>query len=352
MEFVKADNPDDLIKMAAKNRNTTDHQYQTKKLIEENLKTWILCLRKEHPNLSAKSIRKYVYPIIAFYILNDVVEQINTKKLWRFLPQNHRPIEDRAYTVEEIAKLLEAADERTRVIILLLASTGMRIGALADLTISDLEPIEDFYKIRVYAGFDEQYFTYCTPECRSAIDSYIDFRKRLGEKNITAASPLFREDFDIQDKKNAANPRKISRDAIIKSMWLHAYRNGIRTPQTHGRGSGKRTELYLNHGLRKFFNTQLIKARIRPQIKELLMGHNIKGIQLDNSYYKPTLDEMIEEYKTAIPILTINEENRLKLKLKEEKEDHQKQLEKITVEIDSIKQAMARVMAAGEVKPL
>jgi hypothetical protein len=40
------------------------------------------------------------------------------------------------------------------------------------------------------------------------------------------------------------------------------------------------------------------------------------------------------------------------LKLKEEKEDHQRRLEKITAEIDSIKEAMAKVMASGEVKPL
>ena len=168
-------------------------------------------------------------------------------------------------------------------------------------------------------------------------------------------TPLLRNAFDVDRQESAKNPKAISNDAIERILLDHSYKNGLRvkTPiDPANKYNRPRTETFIAHALRKFFNTQLIKARVRPQTKEMLMGHNIKGIHLDNSYYKPTLDEMIEEYKTAIPILTINEENRLRLQLEREKEDHQKQLEKITSEIDSIKEVVDKLTAKGDLKPL
>jgi hypothetical protein len=54
----------------------------------------------------------------------------------------------------------------------------------------------------------------------------------------------------------------------------------------------------------------------------------------------------------AVDYLTINEDNRLGLKLEEEKTRNEQTLQKLTSEIDSIKEAMAKVIASGEVKPL
>ena len=105
-----------------------------------------------------------------------------------------------------------------------------------------------------------------------------------------------------------------------------------------------------NHGFRKFFDTNLMRARIMPVHKEMLMEHTTG---LDDVYYKPEQSEIMFEYLKAVDNLTINEKNKLRLQLEEEKEDHKKQLEKITSEIDSIKEeAMTRVIAKGEVKPL
>lgn len=87
--------------------------------------------------------------------------------------------------------MLEKADERERVVILLMASTGMRVGALPCLKIRNLERIEKYglYKITVYEGEDEEYITYCTPECARAIDSYLDYRQRHGERPLKTDAP-------------------------------------------------------------------------------------------------------------------------------------------------------------------
>jgi integrase len=70
-----------------------------------------------------------------------------------------------------------------------LASTGIRIGALQSIRISDLERIDDLYKITVYSGDREEYLTFCTPECAKEIDAYLDYRTRRGE-TITQDSYL------------------------------------------------------------------------------------------------------------------------------------------------------------------
>jgi integrase/recombinase XerD len=44
----------------------------------------------------------------------------------------------------------------------------------------------------------------------------------------------------------------------------------------------------------------------------MLLGHKIG---LASAYYRPTEDEMLEEYMKAVNNLTINEENRLKIKI-------------------------------------
>jgi integrase len=72
-----------------------------------------------------------------FYDINDIL--LNWKKINAFLGQNNKVVNDRAYTKQEIALLLEKANERMKVLILLLASTEMRIGAIPALRIRNLK---------------------------------------------------------------------------------------------------------------------------------------------------------------------------------------------------------------------
>ena len=79
--------------------------------------------------------------------------------------------------------MLEKADQRGRVAILLMASTGMRVGAIPLLKIRNLERIEKYslYKVTVYENEDEEYITFCTPECAKEIESYFEYRQHIGE---------------------------------------------------------------------------------------------------------------------------------------------------------------------------
>ena len=178
--------------------------------IEDEIIDFIIFLKER--NYSLASQKGFLHGLIHFYDVNDVTTR--RKKISKFLSNddivtldndnnnNDSGNGDKPYTREQIAKLLGFADIRTKVMILLMCSSGMRIGALPTLKVGDLIeiPKHNVYQIRVYAySKTNQYHPFCTPECKSAIDSYINYRRSCDE-NIIA-----RREFDKHDPRKAAD---------------------------------------------------------------------------------------------------------------------------------------------------
>src|SRR5215211_5076916 len=77
------------------------------------------------------------------------------------------------------------------------------------LVVGHLEKMQqEVYKITVYKNHKEEYITFCSPECVKAIDDYLAYRERYGEK-LKSFSPLIREQFDKTDAEAAANPKSV-----------------------------------------------------------------------------------------------------------------------------------------------
>lgn len=82
-----------------------------------------------------------------------------------------------------------------------MASTDKRIGALCSLTISNMNRVavkgcaSYIYKITVYEGEPEEYYTFTTFECTQVIDDYLNEREHFGEE-LKPDSPLIREEFN------------------------------------------------------------------------------------------------------------------------------------------------------------
>ena len=125
--------------------------------IEEQIISYLVHLRTNQ-KLSYSSLALRLAVLRRFYEMNDVV--INWKKVSNYLGENIKLFKDRAYTTEEIQRLLTRADERIRVVILLLASTGMRIGAIPSLKLNHLTKVEDYnlYQITVYENTKDEYY--------------------------------------------------------------------------------------------------------------------------------------------------------------------------------------------------
>jgi hypothetical protein len=96
-----------------------------------------MTLRKD--GVASASIQFYVAPIFTFYQLNDVV--LNRKKVSRYLGEYKRIVKDNAYTTEQIQQMLQNADIRMRMILLLLTSSISREGVMPSYTVS----LEELY---------------------------------------------------------------------------------------------------------------------------------------------------------------------------------------------------------------
>jgi integrase len=281
-------------------------------VLEGLIRDYIIYLRHER-NLSPASVSLYLAAITHFYQMNDVV--INWKKLKKFKAKHYTVVEDRPYTREQIKALVDAAPLRDKCIILLMCSAGLRTGALAYLRIRDITKIDKYqvYKINVYKKEQEQYETFCTPECTNYIDQYLNWRQRLGEK-LKPNSPLFRIVFDIATEINV--PKQFTTHGISNIIYKLLESTGVRPPTE----TRQRTELMQTHGFRKFFKTICINAGMNLLYSEYLMGHR-SG--LTKSYFKPSDTELLEGndkalgYVAAINDLTINEEYRLYKKIDE-----------------------------------
>ena len=125
---------------------------------------------------------------------------LTRRRIGKFLGESKKKNVDRSYTHAEIKSMIDIADIRFKVVISVLASIGIRIGPLPFLRLSHLQKIQKagVYKFKIYENTKDEYFTFCTPECASYIDSYLEYRTRSGEK-LTKDSFLIREQFDVND---------------------------------------------------------------------------------------------------------------------------------------------------------
>jgi len=176
--------------------------------------------------------------MIHFFQMNDMT--LNWSKLKKFKPKFRNVTEDRHYTREEIKRLIDIASLRDKCIILVMASAGLRRGALPYLRLRDLARVDNYglYKIKVYQNEQESYITYCTPECAKYIDQYLNWRKRLGEKQ-GPNSPLFRKCFDTITEVNRVET--ITIPLIERLLSKQLVTTGIRTPTNDCRTRGETT---------------------------------------------------------------------------------------------------------------
>jgi integrase len=137
--------------------------------------------RKE---ITGATVRNYVKSIKLFCEMADI--PIAWKKITRGLPGGKNYADDRIPTIEEIRKLLVYPDRRLKSIIYTMASSGIRLGAWDYLRVGHIRPIERdgkvvAAKIIVYAGEDEEYYSYISKEALDELQSWLRYREESGE---------------------------------------------------------------------------------------------------------------------------------------------------------------------------
>jgi integrase len=268
----------------------------------------------------------------------------------RTIPKGNNKSKDRGYSRAEIQKLLSIASIRDQAMITLIASTGMRRGALPLLRKRNLIPLDDYkiYEIIVYEGEGEQYHTYTTPEARLKLDAYLAYREQYGE-TLTPDSFVFRKDWNLRNRKAAAIATPITEKTITAALDQLANKSGVRKKQhvghrkdsnaaVVGRKAGRvRYQQKLIHGLRKFFESALLDVGFPENWLDMLEGHKLKGLR--ENYYRPKdntvlLGTTTADGKVHLPgfldlmgELTLDDSERLQLKVVK-LEQKEKEIEK------------------------
>lgn len=298
-------------------------------------------MKMREADSSYSAINALLSSLTHFFSINDV--SLNWIKISKFKGENQDKFEYKSYTREEIARLLSILDERGKTAVLLMASTGMRVGGLAELRLKHIQKrfinnSKDTFvhKIIVYGSSSKhRYTTFCTPEAAKALDEYLNMRKRYGEnlcqdqeKGIWTPgdTPVIIRQFNKDKLNHNALPlkpmtinikivsAKLSQLGIRNNKDLFKFTGNNKHPGTY------KYELHPCHSLRIFAVTQMQRARIDKTIREMLIGHSVG---LDSSYYKPEEDEILEEYLKAVDNLTINNEQRLEKELDHYKRNSQ-----------------------------
>ena len=188
----------------------------------------------------------------------------------------------------------------------------------------------NLYLINVYANSRrDRYYTFCTLECAKAIDDYLAYRKRLGEK-FKDSNPLVRNHISIDNPFTAETARLIGVRAIqlvVKDLLNEA-----------GLVYDKR-EVMSSHGFRKFFITNLDRAGVLWSTREYLAGHKLPG--QDASYVRATEEDRLLEYVKALNLLTISSEAKLRQQIK----NKENEVNFIYEEISSLKRCVKHMTA-------
>ena len=261
-------------------------------------------LRAEKGEITAGTVGNALKAVKLLLEMNDVTS-LNWKKIKRVLPKARRYALDRVPTIDEIQNVVEAADIRGKPLTLVFTSSGIREGAIEKLRVGDYTHIEGRVgRLTVYNGDPERYVTFISPEACDALDKYLTFRKQHGEM-ISSNSPLFRDKFDPVKRQEGlgrghhGHTRRDAEEIVIPmTSSIRQYYNRLLF------SIGIRDQKKRRHD----YKTRAEQAGMKPINVKILMGHSV-GIS--DSYYRPTENELLQDYLRVVDALTITQENRL-----------------------------------------
>ena len=261
-------------------------------------------MRTEKDEISPNSFNVIFSPVQLFLEQNDIL--LNWKKLKRMFPRKKPPANQAPYTDRDIQKMLSCTTSlRNKAFVHFMASTACRSGAIHTMVVGDIVPIEDGAVVTVYADDIEEYRTCLTPEAYVALKDYFDYRS-------TMKYPVSTDSFLFCDRSNYKGVSYLNSKDMVRNILVSSGLRGV------VKGRPGRTGKSQNHAFRKRFETILVNANIHQKYVEYMMGHHEKQ---DRHYFKPTDEELYNNFKKAISLLTIDKTTLMDVQLENQRID-------------------------------
>ena len=221
-------------------------------------------------NLAPKTVGAWAASLRKFLMANGIELKRTTQiKIYNI----H---EDTLPEKEDLKKVLSYCSLRAKAIILLLASSGLRVGELRNLKVSDADINSNpgIVKIRgLTAKERKSRTTFFSNEAKQTLQSYLENRKNNGHQ-LTEDSFLF----TTHDGRQMSYQNL---QFVLNNVFKKVSKK-----------EGKRYGLHA-HSLRKFFKTQLIAAGVPGPIVDKISGH---ARYLAREYELYTEDQLKEWY--------------------------------------------------------
>jgi len=230
----------------------------------ELYKNFLLELAKK--NVAPKTIITWSSALKKFFKANDIKIDEDIKIRAFNIHEDILP------TKEELKFILNNSDLRTRVIILLMLSSGLRIDEVRNLQLKDLDLNSNPPIIKVRSKFAKERkarITFMSSQCKEELLKYLSTRKNLTE-----------DSYLITTRKE-----KILSYSQIQYMLNKAFK-------IIAKKEGKRYSLH-PHVLRKFFKTTMISSGVPAPIVDRLVGHSR---YLAEEYELYSLEQLKEWY--------------------------------------------------------
>jgi len=237
---------------------------------------------------------------------------------------------EKALTKEILIRLLRICHQKLQTSILVVVSSGLRIGELVQLRLDDVDFTSTPTKIRVRAetaktrqGRETFISVEATKALKDYLVHYFDWNEK-GDNSHMHQKPIFGRTSkgDTYDNQKISGTRWSSELSLQQSLRTHV----DKIPELNVKNENDRSLIHW-HSFRKYFRTT-VGNEVNRDFAEALMGHDFYM----STYYTLSEDKKRELYLKAEPALTISDFEKVERNLHELSEK-QSQLEKTVTDL-------------------
>ena len=247
------------------------------------------------------------------------------KQRFRF-PRKENTYEE-GLTKEILVRLLHNSSPKMQTAILMCISSGMRIGELVQLKLSDIDFSTNpttIYLRKETTKTRTPRFTCISSEATKSLKDYL--RKKFGwhEGDIEDIYLFMNNTKDYSDPLQYDRSLRSAKSTLVEGLWLVVKS----IPELSMKNENGRNNIHF-HAFRAWFKTQVTNAH-QSDFAEALMGH--KSIKL--TYYRQNAKDRLKTYLEVEPALTVSDFS----KMEETMESLQEKVDFLTTELEKVKQ--------------
>jgi len=252
------------------------------------LQNFLAYLRTER-KIKANTIGYYFSALSSFYeflvynelIQSDPVTQVRKRYLRRY-KKTDTAVEKKLLSIDEMSKLVHSImNPRDRVILMILAKTGVRRGELIRMDVEDVDRVQMSIMLKPRRKRSNR-LVFIDEETNYVLGVWLQIRQKLGQPANTG--PLF-----INQRGG-----RLQRNGVYEAVAKHARKLGFHDPDS------PRTEDHFGpHCCRHWFTTHLRRTGMSREFRAWLRGDILRDAQDIYDHIEP--DEVRREYLRCIP---------------------------------------------------